>query len=132
MFAVHFFVTVLCLLSNTPRIAAQDEDKFEVRLKPEKDTIMLGEPLVFAFEVINLSGEKVCLRLGGDYRNKFGRPNSFQVTVKTHDGVEVQQPEVWDHGGFISCESISTICAFCGHSAHISCERAWKVGLSAG
>ena len=54
----------------------------------------------------NLSGEKLCLGVGGDYRNKFGRPDSFSVSVKRDDGAELPRLEVSSMGGLVGCAPI--------------------------
>ena len=106
-----FAVSLVLLLSCSAVVTAQVEEKNQdvpvrIALKPDKKTIMLGEPLFFAFEVTNLSGEKLCLGVGGDYRNRFGRPDSFRVLVRSDDGTQVPQPEVLNFGGFSGCAPI--------------------------
>jgi hypothetical protein len=39
--------------------AGNKEFAIRISLRPYKETIMLGEPLFIAFEVTNLSGEKL-------------------------------------------------------------------------
>ncbi len=55
--------------------------RFAVRLEPEKKRIKLGEPLTLDFTVTNRIAESRGLQLGGDDRNRLGRPASFKVTV---------------------------------------------------
>lgn len=139
-FALHCFVSLFCLLGTASSAVAQtgetnSEGKFSFRLKPEKETIMLGEPLFFSFEVTNLSGEKVCLGVGSDYRNEVGRPDSFKVSVKTHDGVEVPQPKVSWGGGFGGCASIEPaesyyVNLFLRHWATIERIGAYRINVS--
>jgi hypothetical protein len=79
-------VSLVLLLFAGLSVMAQDEARTQeapvrVSLKLDKETIMLGEPMFIAFEVTNLSGETLCLGVGGDYRNKFGRPESFDVQL---------------------------------------------------
>lgn len=90
---------LIYLLALAGSVAAQvpqtdNEVPIQINLKPDKNTIMLGEPLFLAFEVTNLSTEKLGLALGGDYRNQFGRPDSFRVSVKSSDGTEVPHLQV--------------------------------------
>ena len=92
------FLSLFLLLFNAVSVRAQvdagaSEVPVRITLRPDKETIMLGEPLFFSFEVTNLSGERLCLSLGGDYRNKFGRPERFKVSVTAEDGTAVPQPE---------------------------------------
>ena len=101
----------LLLLCTGAIVSAQVDETnnlvpVEIRLKPDKQTYMLGEPLFIVFEVTNVSGEKLCLGVGADYRNKFGRPDSFSVSVTSHDGVQVPKLEVSNMGGFIGCDPI--------------------------
>ena len=98
-------------LCSSP-IAAQtfttvDGNQIEVSLKPDKETIMLGETTYLSFEVKNLSGQDLCMGEGGDYRNDVGRPDSFKVTVVRDDGKSVSQPEVkFSMGGLSGCSKI--------------------------
>jgi len=78
----------------------------KISVRPDKATIMLGEPLFIAFEITNASGEKLCLGVGGDYRNKFGRPERFDVRVTAEDGTVVPKLEAYNLGGFIGCANI--------------------------
>ena len=57
------------------------EDPFVVRLVPERTTVMVGEPVALGFVVENHSQTHLFVWDGGDYRNRFGRPDSFNVTV---------------------------------------------------
>ena len=102
---------VFLLLATAPAVIAQVNTTaidvpVEIRLTPDKNTIMVGEPLFLAFAVTNLSGEKLCLGVGGDYRNRFGRPDSFQVAVKSEDGKQLPKIDVLNMGGFVGCEPI--------------------------
>ena len=105
------YCAVFLLLSSGFIVTAQTADTneplpVEVRLQPEKKVIMLGEPLFVAFNVTNISGEKLYLGVGGDYRNKYGRPERFQVSVTSDDGTELPQIEVVSMGGFLGAEPI--------------------------
>ena len=105
------YAVVGLLLSSYSSVTAQVEATnkdvpLEVRLNPDKKTIMLGEPLFISFEVTNLSGEKLCLGTGGDYRNKFGRPERFDVRVSSEDGAVLPRIEVFSGGGLVGCEPI--------------------------
>lgn len=106
--AVSLFMLLTACFSVTAQVEAPDKEvPIQIRLNPDKKTIMLGEPLFIAFEVTNLSGEKLCLGVGGDYRNRFGRPERFAVKVRSDDGTELPQIEVVASlGGFIGCDPI--------------------------
>jgi len=95
---------------------------------------MLGEPLYVSFEVTNISGEKLCLGVGGDYHNKFGRPDSFNVSVRTVDGAEIPKIEVVTLGGFIGCDRIEpgrtyTVRLFLPHWATIEGTGSYRVNV---
>src|ERR1700754_1615869 len=97
------------LLSSSvaAQVAATDKDvPIEVRLNPDKKTLMIGEPLFVAFEVTNLSGEKLCLDIRGDYPNKLGRPESFDVRVSRDDGVELPKIRATGLAGSFGCDPI--------------------------
>jgi hypothetical protein len=83
-----------------------EEQQIEIGLKPDEETIMLGEPVFLAFEVKNLLAQDLCLGVGGDYRNNLGRPDSFKVSVTGKDGKAVPQPEAKGFGGFSGCAQI--------------------------
>lgn len=98
---------------------------------------MLGEPLFLAFEVTNMSGEKLCLGVGADYRNKFGRPDSFKVSVRSEDGTELPPIEVSNFGGFIGCDPIEagdtyTVRLFLAHWATIQRTGSYRVNVKRG
>jgi HEAT repeats len=63
--------------------------QIEVSLAPEKSVIMLGEPIHLSFIVRNLSGTDLCFSEGGDYRNRLGRPESYDVRAVRSDGNQV-------------------------------------------
>ncbi len=72
-----------------------DTTQIEVKLIPDKSTIMLGgEPVYLAFVVLNHSDQNLQVTVGGDYRNSLGRPESFCVTAFSEDGEKVAQPDV--------------------------------------
>src|SRR5215475_6877058 len=74
----------------------------EVSLLPEKSVIMLGEPIHLSFIVRNLSGTDLYFREGGDYRNRLGRPESYDVRAVRSDGRQVPKPEVLSAMGGLS------------------------------
>lgn len=65
----------------------------EISLAPEKTVIMLGEPIHLSFIVRNLSGTDLRFSEGGDYRNRLGRPESYDVRAVGSDGKLVPRPE---------------------------------------
>lgn len=56
-------------------------EQIHVTLVPDKAKIMLGEPMFLSFIVENRSAVDLQVVSGGDYRNRFGRPERFKVTV---------------------------------------------------
>jgi len=134
-----FLLTLVLLLFAGLSVMAQDEEKpqeapVRVSLKPDKETIMLGEPLFIAFEVTNLSGESLCLGVGGDYRNKYGRPERFNVSVTDDNGAVVPKLEVINMGGLVGCGLIQpgetyTVRLFLPHWATIERTGTYHVNV---
>ena len=132
-------VILLLFVSNSSVVTAQvngttQDVPIQIRLIPDKTNIMLAESLFFSFEVTNMSGEKLCLGVGGDYRNRFGRPESFNVSVRGADGTEVSQPEVVTLGGFVGCDPIEagetyTVRLFLPHWATIDRTGSYRVNV---
>jgi hypothetical protein len=58
----------------------------EVALVPDKHEVMVGEPVYLSFTVRNLSDSDLQSVQGGDYRNRFGRPESYAVAVADQQG----------------------------------------------
>lgn len=78
------------------------EWQIEVRLVPDKSTIILGEPLYLTYEVQNHSDQNLWVLVGGDNQNRFGRPNSFTVQVARVDGQILPQLDAVSIGGGIT------------------------------
>lgn len=103
---------VVLLLSGGVGVAGQtggpDESRpVEVTLRPDRETFALDEPTYLSFEIKNFSARRMCVGLGGDYRNNLGRPNSFRVVVRRDDGRAVPQPEVkFEGGGLYGCSPV--------------------------
>jgi len=135
----HCVLFLFVLLLTTSSLAAQvetpnNEMPVQITLKPDKKTIMLGEPMFIAFAVTNVSGEKLCLGVGGDYRNKFGRPERFTVAVSAEDGTAVPQPEAITMGGLSGCEPIEpgatyTVRLFLSHWATITRTGLYRMNV---
>ena len=87
---------------NAKVFTTSDGYKFEVNLKLQKDSIMLGEPTFMDFEVKNLSDVDLGVLWGGDYRNEFGRPESFDVKFIGANGQIIPKPTTYNFGGFSS------------------------------
>lgn len=93
------FLFLLVSMSKAEVFTSADGYKFDVNLKPQKTSIMLGEPVFIDFEVKNLSDVDLGVLWGGDYRNEFGRPDSFDVKVYDADFQIVIKPETNTFGG---------------------------------
>lgn len=76
--------------------------KLEVSAVPENAEYMLAEPGFVLFKVANLSDRNLRITVGGDYRNRLGRPDSFKVEVAGADGKKVPQPDLgMQKGGMV-------------------------------
>ncbi len=79
----------------------------EVSLKPDKPEVMLGEPVFVTFEVRNASGVDLQTSVGGDYRNRLGRPDSFRLSATSEEGHFVREVDAGANmGGLIAAEKI--------------------------
>lgn len=86
------------------KFVTDDGHAFEVTLKPDKETIMLNEPIYVSFHFQSLASRDLCVGIGGDYRNSLGRPSRFTVSVVRDDGKPVPQPDAGPGlGGFVGC-----------------------------
>ena len=100
------FYLILCVFLVVTSAKAEvftsaDGYKFEVNLYLQKDSVMLGEPIYMDFDVKNLSDVDLGVLYGGDYRNEFGRPDSFDVKVIDSKGEIVPKPKTITFGGLI-------------------------------
>ena len=88
-------VLVLLILQALP-VAGEtytvNGHQIRTSLVPDKTTIMLGEPIYVPFIVQNQSDQDLQVLVGGDYRNRLGRPESFTVIVVGKDNKHVPQP----------------------------------------
>lgn len=101
-------ILVLCAGAYVAqRASAQPaEDPMKAKLTataaPEKATIMAGEPTWLKFIVTNRSREKLQMIVGGDYRNRLGRPESFTVEAVDEQGRKATLPDAGHSMGGIS------------------------------
>lgn len=58
----------------------------EVALVPDKHEVMIDQPVYLSFTVRNLSDSDLQSVQGGDYQNRFGRPESYAVAVADRHG----------------------------------------------
>lgn len=79
----------------------------DITAVPEPSEVMMGEPSCVLFNVANRSDRDLRIMVGGDYRNRLGRPDSFKVEVVGSDGKKVPQPDAgFDKGGITSAENL--------------------------
>ena len=110
-FALVLFLILATFVTQTSRVICETYtvDGFEIRtrLVPDKTSIMLGEPVHVSFIVENHSAQALQVLVGGDYRNRLGRPESFSVTVQGEDKRHVPQPDAGPGmGGLLGPEQI--------------------------
>ncbi len=68
---------------------------------------MLGEPIYMDFDVKNLSNVELGVLWDGDYRNEFGRPDSFNVKVINSKGETLQKTQTLGMGGLMGFQKIT-------------------------
>lgn len=68
-----------------------DGHNVEIKLVPDKKEILIDEPMWFSLEIKNLSDVELGFVHGGDYRNKFGRFNSFSISAIDLNGVAADE-----------------------------------------
>jgi HEAT repeats len=102
----------ILIASVAPGALAAAADKaapvtFEVSAVPEKTEFMLGEPGYVLFKVVDKSDRDRRIMVGGDYRNRLGRPDSFKVEVIGSDFMKVPQPDAGARmGGIMHSEKL--------------------------
>jgi RNA polymerase sigma factor (sigma-70 family) len=85
----------------------QMKARWHVTAVPDKSEILMGEPTYVAFKVANGSDRNLRVMVGGDYRNRLGRPESFKVEVVGADGKKVPQPDAgFGMGGIMSAQKL--------------------------
>jgi hypothetical protein len=67
--------------------------KLDVTAAADAPEYMVGEPGEVLLTVANRSDRGLRLLVGGDYRNRLGRPDSFKVETVARDGRKVPQPD---------------------------------------
>ena len=97
----------LSVLTELGQARAEQVFKFRrirwaVRLEPEKKKVTLGEPLTLTFFVKNATKETRGLELGGDDRNRLGRPESFEVRVINNKAKLMPVPDAGPTKGGLS------------------------------
>ena len=79
----------------------------EVSLTPERPRVMDGEPVFLTFEVRNPSGVDLQIVVGGDYRNRVGRHDSYVLKATSAEGHPVREVDAGPTlGGMVWNEKI--------------------------
>ncbi len=102
----HWLMAIAVVLMMGQEAKAQvftssEGDTFEVRLRLQKSTIMIGEPIFMDFEIKNLSTHALGILDGGDYRNEFGRPESYDIKIIGPDGTALPKKRLMTMGGLV-------------------------------
>ncbi|MEO6574531.1 MAG: hypothetical protein ABIP89_11880 [Polyangiaceae bacterium] len=63
--------------------------EIELTLAPDKAQWLLGEPVFMTFRVTTACAKQLSVLDGGDYRNQFGRAESYKVTAVDASGARV-------------------------------------------
>jgi RNA polymerase sigma factor (sigma-70 family) len=81
--------------------------KLDATAAADKPEVMLGEPTYVSFKVANRTGRDLRVMVGGDYRNRLGRPESFKVEVVGAGDKKVPQPNAGPGmGGITSAQKL--------------------------
>lgn len=79
-----------------------------VALVPDAATALVGEPIYVTLRLSTTCAKKLFVLDGGDYRNQFGRPDSFEVTMVDAAGNAVKALDAgMAFGGLIGPREIS-------------------------
>ena len=106
LFCLILFVGLLSISAGAEVFTSPDGYKFGVELNLQKSSVMLGEPTFVDFEVKNLSDVELGVLWGGDYRNEFGRPESFNVKIIDSKGEVLPKPKLYNFGGLSGFQKI--------------------------
>ncbi|MBX3245297.1 MAG: hypothetical protein KF685_12675, partial [Acidobacteria bacterium] len=101
VFHIFLFIPILALAVTANVYVSHDGHKFAVELKPQKDRIMIGEPIYMDFELTNLSNVDLVMMFGGDTRNEYSRPDGFNVKVLNANGQILARPKLATLGGLV-------------------------------
>jgi hypothetical protein len=63
-----------------------DPQSLRASLATEEAEVMVGEPVVLTYTVSNIGNRHLMVFVGGDYRNRLGRPERFEVVVTNDAG----------------------------------------------
>ena len=105
--AAHVKALAFLKTAKKPESVKRMLSKLKVTAAPEQAEMMLGEPIDVTFTIANPTDQNWRVLVGGNDRNRLGRPNSFQVDVVGPDGKAVPQPDSgMDMGGITSSKPL--------------------------
>lgn len=93
LLSVLMMIFVFAAIADAEIYTTADGYQVEIKLIPDKSEIMLDEPMWFSLEIKNLSDVDMAFIQGGDYRNEFGRPDSFSIEAKDEFGTLAKKVE---------------------------------------
>ena len=106
--AAHVKALAFLKTAKKPESVKRMLSKLKVTAAPEQAVMMLGEPIDVTFTIANPTDQNWRVLVGGNDRNRLGRPNSFQVDVVGPDGKAVPQPDSgMDMGGITSSKPLT-------------------------
>lgn len=106
-YTIFFVLLLLAVAARAEIFTSPDGYPFEVNLRLQKTSIMLDEPTYFDFEIKNLSETDLGVVWGGDYRNEFGRYDSFDVQLVDSNGNLRPKPKTNTMGGMMTVRKIA-------------------------
>lgn len=109
-------MVIIALLSIGGFSQSESEKKYNtsdgmgisVRLSAEKAQIMIGEPIYLIYEAKPIDDEIFSTPVGGDYRNKYGRPDSYTVKATRSDGLIAKHENVIGFGGLSGSQLVTS------------------------
>ncbi len=105
--AAHVKALAFLKTAKKPESVKRMLSKLKATAAPEQAEMMLGEPISVTFTIANPTDQNWRVLVGGNDRNRLGRPNSFQVDVVGPDGKAVPQPDSgMDMGGITSSKPL--------------------------
>lgn len=100
--SVLIMIFVFTAIADAEIYTTIDGYQVEIKLAPDKSEITSDEPMWFSLEIKNLSAVDLGFVQGGDYRNEFGRPDSFSIEAKDEFGTLAKKVESkFNMGGLV-------------------------------
>lgn len=66
----------------------------ELSLAPDQPRLVIGEPVFLTFRIETACAKKLAVLDGGDYRNRFGRAETYELTAVSASGKNVPVIEI--------------------------------------